>query len=415
MFIYQLLIRLLLPLAVLYLAITAFKLKKGSFAFFFQRLGFGYRNSNDPSNFKKVIWVHCASVGEVKAIEALVKCVSQSQPVLITTNTPTGKALVDDLFNHQIHHQYCPYDLPFMVRNIIKKFQPKALWVVETEIWPNLYIQCQKKPIPVSLINARLSKKTLKAPAWLKESYRITLNHTHQILCRNVQEAERFMTLGVEQSKVKTLGNLKYAGLTHITPMPSPIQEDYVLLASSHAGEELAIAQHWLKLNRPEKLVIVPRHPQRRNNILKDLQAIRPLLAVDSLNDPVTEDIRIILIDKIGVLMPLFSGAKVVIIGGSFTPKGGHNVLEPAAMQACIMTGPDMSDFENETDLLKKQGALIQVNDYDSLFTQLTPLLDQAETRQAMGDRAQKVIQSQQHILDDYLKQLDFDPDSSVQ
>jgi 3-deoxy-D-manno-octulosonic-acid transferase len=413
MIIYQTLIRLIFPLIIIYLAIYSKNIKQGKKTFLLQRLGFGYQNSHKSSS--KPIWIHCASVGEVKAAEPIIKLLDKTQSLLITTNTPTGKELVDSLALQNSTHQYCPYDLPWLINKLIKQFQPQQLWVIETEIWPNLYQQCNQQNIPISLINARLSKKTLNAPNWLKDAYRQALKNVTQILCRSDAELARFKQLGVADEKLQTLGNLKYASLPNITQQPAiqlpTIGQPFVLLASSHQGEEINIVERWLKLERQELLVIVPRHPKRRNKILKSLEKHRAIIAVHSLSEKITDRTKIVIIDEIGKLMPLYLNAKLVIMGGSFLSKGGHskgghNVLEPASVKATILTGPDMSDFEAETRLLKQQQAIIQVQNYQELFQFIPALLADPELRQQMGNRAEKVIKSQQYILNDYLNLL---------
>jgi len=404
---YQLLIRLLSPLVFLITVLEATK-RHGGWRYFAQRLGLSSPRSSEPGS----LWIHCASVGEVKAAEALIRRLQPDENLLVTTNTPTGAQLVENLFHQTVRHHYLPLDYPYAIRRFLNKQRPHALWVVETEIWPNLYRLTHQAGIPIQLVNARLSVKTLNSPAWLKRLYRETLGYVQNIYARNASEAERFRSLGADADKLHVLGNLKYAGLTSQTDYPNPIKKassahsDYVLAASTHAGEEEALVQLWQTLQRPELLVIVPRHPKRRNHILKALTANRSQLAVLSLNEPITTNTRFYLYDKIGALMPLYQHAKLVIMGGGFAPKGGHNVLEPASVKACILTGPDMSDFEEETQELLDHNGLIQLTQLDDLYQALPPLLDDADKRQTMGQAAFDVIQQKSHILDDYLAHL---------
>lgn len=402
--IYQSLIRLLSPVIILIITVEAFK-RRGGKRFLLQRLGFGF--SKEPKKEPpSPLWIHCASVGEVKASEPLIKHLIPLEEILITTSTPTGADLVQNLFSDSVHHCYLPFDWPYAIQNFLKTYTPKSLWVVETEIWPNLYRLTNKKDISITLINARLSRKTLSSPAWLKTTYRKTLQFVSQVLARSQTEADRFMALGCASDKIKVLDNLKYASLMDQPHYPAIIKKDYVLAASTHHNEEQQLVAMWLTLNRPELLVIVPRHPKRRDQILKALSPYRKQIAVFSLNEPITDEIQIYLDDQIGALMPLYAHAKLVIMGGAFVPKGGHNVLEPAAVKAPIITGPDMSDFEAETKLLLKQNALIQVNHIEEMEKILPSLLNDEIQRQVMGEAAYQVITSQSHILKDYLKAL---------
>jgi 3-deoxy-D-manno-octulosonic-acid transferase len=398
--IYQLLIRLLLPIVALFLLFTG----RNNLRFVKQRLGFGYQKKLTEIH---PIWIHCASVGEVKAIEHLVSHLAQKQPILITTNTTTGKELVDSLFSSlPVQHQYCPYDLPIFIQNFLKLNQPSECWIIETEIWPNLFKSCYKANIAVKILNGRLSKKTLTAPNWLKNTYKSTLKLVSIVITRNQTEADNFEKLGVNKENIQILGNLKYAGLADIKPQKSSIQQPFVLLASSHATEEFQIIQLWKKLNRNELLIIVPRHPKRSQSIVEELKNDRKQLAVFSLKEPITPNIKYYLIDAIDQLMPLFSDAKLVIMGGSFVEKGGHNILEPAAVQAAIITGKDMSDFEQETELLKNNQGLIQVCHFKELKNTLNKILDDEQALKKLGKNARRAVFSQKNIFKDYLKAL---------
>jgi len=402
MTLYQLLIRLLSPLIILLIMVEAIKRKTGS-DFFLQRLGLSYPLSKSSS---KRIWLHCASVGEVKAAESLISALQPQFDVLITTNTPTGKAVVETLFSDSVEHCYLPMDWPFAIRRFLKACQPSECWILETEIWPNLYRLCQQQQIPVTIINARMSHKTLNAPSWLKEAYQQSLQLVTQVLARSQAEADRFISLGANLEAVVVIGNLKYANQETITHYPNPINRDYILLASSHADEEFNISQAWLKQNRPELLVIVPRHPKRSGSIQKQLLKLSKSIKVASKGQSPDSETKLFLDDRLGQLMPLFEHAKLVIMGGSFVPKGGHNVLEPARYQKAIVTGPDMSDFEDETTLLLKHQGLLQCADFLELNTTILALIDDEKQRLQLGQQALIAIQSQKGILQNYLKAL---------
>lgn len=397
MFIYQLLIRLLSPLIWLITFIEAIK-RKGGWRYVFQRFGASY-----PSIGKDPIWIHCASVGEVKAAEPLIQRLIPNKNILITTNTPTGATLVNQLFEQQVTHVYCPLDWPYAIKRFLKHLKPHELWVVETEIWPNLFSVAAQKHLTISMINARLSKKTLSSPQWLQSAYKQSLQKVSRILARSEDEATRFIQLGATPDKIQVLGNLKYAALMNLPDYPNPVGREYVLLASSHKSEERAVTELWLTMKRPELLVIVPRHPKRINEILDDLKPYRGHTAVFSLKESITKETKIFIDDQIGALMSLYAHAKIVIMGGSFVAKGGHNILEPAAVRAAIITGFDMSDFESETQLLKQHQALIQTQNYRELKDALGGLIDDKDKQTQMGSKAHRVVLSQTHLLENYL------------
>lgn len=402
--IYQVLIRLLSPLVILFTVLDGIK-RQAERTFLLKRFGFFLPIFKDSNNR---IWIHCASVGEVKAAEPLIKAIQTEYDVLVTTNTATGKQLLESLFQQQVQHAYCPLDYPFAIRSFLKRTKPQQLWIVETEIWPNLYRLTAQQQIPIHIINGRLSPKTLKAPSWLKQSYQRSLQHVNLVLARSQTDAERFIQLGASTDKVSVIGNLKFAQLQQLVPQPNPINRDYVLAASTHEDEELQIAQAWLELNRPELLVIVPRHPNRSATIQKALKGLTSQLSVASLKEPITNQTEIYLDDRLGQLMPLFEHAKLVIMGGSFVDIGGHNILEPALFHRPIITGPSMDNFADELLLLNQFKGIVQVNNTAELKTQLITLLDTPSQAEQMGENALQAIQTQQKVLENYLKKLNI-------
>ncbi|WP_024852099.1 3-deoxy-D-manno-octulosonic acid transferase [Hydrogenovibrio kuenenii] len=397
---YQLLIHLLSPLVFFITVLEAIK-KQGGLAFILERLGLKYPEGSLPN--LSPIWIHCASVGEVKAAEPLIHKLLLNHSLLITTNTPTGHALIERLFNEKVLLAYCPVDYPYAIHRFLNHYYPSKLWVMETEIWPNLYREAHKKGIEISILNARLSRKTLNSPAWLKQAYQQTLALVSHLLVRNEQEASHFRQLNANNNTIQVLGNLKYAAIATPVATDRPIERPYILLASSHDNEETEVTQRWLSFHRAELLVIVPRHPKRADEIVKNLPLSRDQIRVYSKNEMIDSDTLVYIDDQIGALDPLFCHAKVVIMGGAFVPKGGHNVLEPAACGATILTGPDMSDFEEETQLLKSHQGLIQCSDYDSLFQELNSLIDAPGLLNKMGENAKQALQNKMHILEDYL------------
>jgi 3-deoxy-D-manno-octulosonic-acid transferase len=231
-----------------------------------------------------------------------------------------------------------------------------------------------------------------------------TLSLVTHLLVRNTQEAEHFQQLHAPESAIQVVGNLKFAAIDKTVKTECPVDRPYVLLASSHDNEEAEITQRWLALHRPELLVIVPRHPKRAEQIANSLSLNRNQISVHSLGENIHAKTLVYIDDRIGALTPFYCHAKLVVMGGAFVPKGGHNVLEPAACGVAILTGPDMSDFEAETELLKKHNALLQCSDYDTLFSELGRIIDANDERQKMGAAAKKALQDQTHILEDYLQ-----------
>lgn len=398
--IYQLLIRLLAPLIVALILWDAYK-RKGGWLFIRQRLGFSYPKTTRPG----AIWIHCASVGEVNSIEYLVKS-RPHQAWLITVNTPTGYqtatrlALSKDIY-------YLPLDWPFAIKRFLRKAQPSQLWVVETELWPNLYQQVFQNQIPISMINARLAKSIDKIPGWLNIEYQKCLQRVDKVLARSKAEAQRFISLGADPARVQVLGNLKQSGLKQLPDYPRQVTPEYVLLSSSHEDEELQIAKIWQQLNRPECLVIVPRHPKRGVKIQRQLQQHGITAHSFEQTEP-DNTTKVWIKNTLGELMPLFAHAKLVIMGGSFVEKGGHNFLEPAALGRAIITGWDNRDFEDELAWFQSKGAIIVCDDYQKLQQRLNQILTNGALLNELGRNAYQVVQSQPDILTAYQQALNI-------
>lgn len=409
--IYQALIRLLSPLVVLFTVLDGVKRQAGA-SFILKRLGFKLP-SLPPT--KQRIWIHCASVGEVRAAEPLINYILAKTPqpnLIISSNTATANRLIADLFTTQVHNAYCPLDYPIAIRRFLDHYKPTELIVVETEIWPNLYQQSAQRHISIRIINGRLSNKTLRAPNWLKKSYQKALQNVSHILARSQADADNFIALGAHTSKITVLGNLKFAQQQQVKHFQNPIDRDYLLAASTHDDEELQIVNLWLSLQRPELLVIVPRHPSRNTAIQNMLKKIGCTYSIASKNQSIKQSTQVYLDDRIGYLLPLYEHAKIVIMGGSFIAKGGHNPIEPALYKKAILTGPDGRNFKDEMALLVDHKGIVVCEDYTELRRQITCLLNDLDSdsgiAKRLGKNAFRAVKTQEKTLSNYLFALDL-------
>ena len=379
--------------------------------YLWQRLGFRY-----PSIEASGLWLHAASVGEVLAAESLVKALL-AEPVqprlLITTVTPTGALMVlqrftEQLENGKLTHAYLPIDWRSAVKRFLQRRNPNCALIMETELWPNLYAACTDRGIPLLIVNGRLSARTLQAPAWIRSLYRHSLQQVRTVLARSPQDAERFLQLGAAADRVRSIGNLKFSSARKLTDINAiTLPRPFVLAASTHDNEEEQLAKVWLTLDRhDELLVIAPRHPGRSASIIKQLQGLTQAIAVRSRNDTISADTRIYLADTLGELTGFMASAKVVVMGGSFVPVGGHNVLEPAMLGKAMVFGPYMHNFADEAAGLLGQQAALQVDDVSQLPDTLTQLLQDKDKRQAQGERALLFMQQQGNILEHYLAEI---------
>ena len=374
--------------------------------YFWQRLGFNYSHLPTDS-----LWFHCASVGEVNTVLPLIKNIHKKNnqlKILVTTNTITGAKIIKQQNLDYLFHSYFPFDWVNTINRFLKKTRPASIYIMETEIWPNLFNVCQKKTIAVYIINARLSKKTISANAWIKNILKISLSHVTAIYSRSKKDADSYLLLGADKERVTTVGNLKFT--TALTDQQSetnstiPKNREYVLVVSTHKDEERQIYDTWKKLCRNELLVIAPRHPERSASIVNQLDT--NAITIRSKNQSISETTEIFLLDTVGELKNYFDRAKVVIMGGSFIPIGGHNILEPASHNCAIITGPYMDNFKEELSLLLDNKAIIHINSklqsYPQLQELLTKLLDDEHYRTTLQSNTKKLSHDVKNILDDY-------------
>lgn len=376
------------------------------FRYLRQRLGFGFQTTSKPA-----IWLHAASVGEVLAAEPLIKALDKNYPnatVVVTTVTPTGAEMARQRLGKQIRHFYLPIDWHHAVRRFFRIVKPRCALIMETELWPNLYATCARLNQPLLIINARVSSKTLNTRVWIRDLYRNTLGHVSTVLARSQSDADGFVNLGAAPDKVRVIGNIKFSAAkpaTDITPIK--LSRSFVLAVSTHEDEELQLARMWLKMKTSDELlVIAPRHPNRSNSIIKQLNSLPVKLAVRSRNDTVHADTQIYLADTLGELTGFMVSAELVVMGGSFVPVGGHNILEPAMLGKAMIFGPHMHNFAEEVDGLLEQQAVIQVDDYQQLQQKLADLLQENPQKQVLGERARQFMQQNNDILDKYISEI---------
>ena len=407
MYIYRLLIFIFSPLILAHLIWKSFRL--GQPRFLLQRLG--YQLQHIPQG---CIWFHCASVGETNTVLPLLHELHKRHPdlqFLITTNTTTGAEIVERQNLPWLFHAFLPMDWCLTTLAFLRQLKPKALYLVETELWPNLIVLSRGKNIPVNIINGRLSNKTTGANNWVRSVYKQVLSKVEKIYVRSEADQNNYLNLGASNNQVSILGNLKFIPPASIgTESQKITQRDYVLIASSHSDEEFQIAKIWNSLDRKELLVIAPRHPERRDNIIKQLKQTgldASAIALRSQNDNITEQTRIYLLDTIGELTQWFAQAKLIVMAGSFIHRGGHNILEPAHFGKAIIFGPHMESFVDESELLTSNNAAVQVQSFDELGNAINELLNNESSRKELEDNAKQVLQPFSNIVNDYANAID--------
>jgi len=408
-FIYTLLLYLSLPIAILKLIA---KERKSPFrkAKLKNQLGFVTKTSG------KVIWVHCVSVGEFNAARPLIDQILDIYPehkLVITTTTITGAEAVRNHYQDRVIHYFFPFDLPFIVGSFVNKINPVACILLETEIWPNLINNLNKKAIPVMLINARLSERSLnKYQKFSSKLVQKTINQLTLIGSQNDPSSERFLSLGALPDKVVTVGNLKFDSNEKDNPNTTQSlqqmigQRRVVVFASTREGEEKKIIQSYVNLKDKfdALLIIVPRHPERFDEVFNLI--VDSGLKVKRRSDGLgcDESIQVLLGDSMGELLSYYSVCDIAFIGGSLIDTGGQNMLEAAAASKPILFGPSVFNFEKIAQLFLEKDAAIQVGDADDLMKTISALLLDDTKRQKLGENAKNSFEKNRGAVDRLLK-----------
>ncbi len=401
---YRLLFILLAPLLLLHTLWQAWQSRTLRLAQ--QRFGIGL-----PQRHDRPVWIHMASVGEVNAAVPLIQALQQRHPalpIIVTTVTATGAAMAKKKLPG-IEHCYLPLDFAYSSRAIVRAIAPRCLIIMETELWPQLYYQCGRQQIPLLIANGRLSQRTLNRPPWVHTVYRRALTNVTQVLARSEKDARHFVALGSDPQQVTVVGNIKFA-TPHATVInPITLPRPYVVAASTHHDEELQISQAWLAspLSGHYLLVIVPRHPARKNAILKRLFPLNAAVATRSSSEIVTDTTQIYLADTFGELQQFIAGAALVCMGGSLIPRGGQNLIEVAHQGRVALCGPHMDNFEDECELLLKHQAAFQVSSAHELIEKIEELLRQPETLQTLGQQAKALVNRQADMAKRYANALE--------
>ena len=384
-----------------------------------QRLG-----SLPPTNGKPVIWLHCVSVGETQAARPLAQRVKQQFPhhaLVVSTITLTGQKLARDVFRTQAESVfYFPFDWRWSVRRALKKINPAAVLLMETELWPNFLRECKAQHIPVALVNGRISRQSFRRYRLITFFLRRLLSCLSLAVMQSETDAGRLQALGMSDDKLYTAGNLKFdAQVTgELSAKTAAIRERFglrsgvplILAASTHAPEEEVLLES-IKLLQPARLMLAPRHPERFNEVATLIQ--KSGLSWSRRTDPTAagdKSATVILLDTIGELPATYSLADVVFVGGSIVDRGGHNVLEPAAAGAAVVTGAHTHNFHAIVDLMCEAKAIIQLPPVETsaaapeLTYVLKNLLSNTSEREELGRRAKQLVTDNQGATDRTIK-----------
>jgi 3-deoxy-D-manno-octulosonic-acid transferase len=382
--------------------------------------GFRERLGNYPEfkhDRRKVIWLHCVSVGETNAARPLVDELIQQFPlyrIVISTTTQTGQELAQNIFRDKADRVfYFPFDWKFSVCRALRTFKPSLVLLMETEIWPRLIVEAKRSVSEVAIVNGRLSQRSLDRYSSVRPIVSRVLRSVDLALMQNTKDAERIEALGIDANKVRVTGNLKFdlSSSEDEIELTERLKDRFqfdgsrplIVAASTHDPEERWIVES-LKENlaHDARLLIAPRHPERFqivSNLLKDSGQ----RFVRRSDEPSERDrsADIVLLDSIGELRAVFPLAEIVFVAGSLIPHGGQSILEPASAGVAIVTGHYTQNFNDAVKLFRADGALIQLpesSDENVIVAMLSAafddLLHSPNKRQDQGSKASALMKA---------------------
>lgn len=396
---------------------------------FRERLG---KLSGIESEGRPLVWIHCVSVGESQAARPLVRGIRQRFPnhvLVISTTTLTGQNLARELFKNEAAKVfYFPFDWRWTVRRALKAINPSAVLIMETELWPGFLHEAHRQQIPVAIVNGRISHQSFRRYKLISGFVSRVLECLSVGIMQTESDAERIRSLGLPASRVFVSGNLKFDAGT----MPSSNtlagelkkrfsiadEAPLILAASTHAPEERVMLEAFQRLRTESsqkiRLLLAPRHPERFAEVASLLDSSgltwtrrsNPSSAIDQTCDA-------ILLDTIGELQAIYSLAAVVFVGGSIANNGGHNILEPAAVGAAIVTGPHTHNFDGIVTVFAKNQAIIQLPVLSggqaggALRNVFRELLTDEQRRRELGQRAKHLVEQNQGATERTLNLLD--------
>lgn len=411
-YLYRILLNLAIPLALIGLAIRGFK-NPAYWSRWSERFGFV------PSEIKKAapfdLWIHAVSVGEARAAAPLVNRILSDRPdanILLTTTTPTGSAMVKMMLQNKVSHCYFPYDLAWAMRNFVNTVQAKTVFVMETEIWPNMIEMVKRAGSQLVYTNVRLSERSYLRYAKFPDLVKRTLAQVDFFAVQGKLDRKHLELLGVDANKIDETGSIKFD-----VYVPPSLRESAEVLrrelgqdrliwiaGSTREGEESKVlaAYKELKEKFPSLLlVLVPRHPERFDYMARKVQ--RRGLNVARRTEQRREidaDVDVYLGDTMGELSLLYACSDVAFVGGSLEPLGGQNILEPCAIGIPVVFGPHMFNFPDISRWTIKEGAGRMVKDETELVQVVSELLANPSLRDEMGSKGVAFIDAHKGALD---------------
>jgi 3-deoxy-D-manno-octulosonic-acid transferase len=374
---------------------------------------FGHDFPEIDSKGKPIFWIHAVSVGEVKAVLPLVHNLKEKgNHIILSCVTETGFAEAKKGVSEQESVVYLPFDLPYIIKPLVKKIQPKMVIITETDFWYHFQATAKECGAKLILVNGKISLRSLNRyrsfPYFAKN-----LLHSFDKLCvQNTLYARRFQTVGVLPSKLTITGNLKLESL-EVQESKSESADPILTLGSLHAPEEklwIPLLRSLWKKKPHLKVYLVPRHPERFEEVAKLLKTERLTFKRWSEQTHFDACTKLILVDTMGELTTCYCRSKVAFVGGSLTPKvGGHNLLEPLQYGVPVIYGPYIYNQTQFHELVQLYGAGFKLP-LTSMEQEVFSLLENEERRLNIASKGPKLIEDSRGALEKTVKELNKIP-----
>ncbi|MBU2251529.1 MAG: 3-deoxy-D-manno-octulosonic acid transferase [Candidatus Omnitrophica bacterium] len=371
---------------------------------------------------KEVIWIQVVSVGEANAIGNLIRKIKENYlaPIVISTTTLTGNKVARQKYSHCAQIVFFPLDTSWIVRHFIKVFRPIIFIAVETEIWPNLFSQLQKKKIPILIINGRISDRAFKRYKLIKPFLAKIINKCDYIAVQNQMYKKRFTYLGADKEKIIVSGNMKFESIIIDQQIALTIKNSYepvlkpggsllFVAGCTHPAEEEILLQVYQDITESSgdfKFLIAPRHPERVNQVARLIRSKGFLpFKISQVPEYFSEDITkkrkiVFILDTIGELIYFYGLADICFVGGSLSANGGHNILEPIYFGKPTIFGPHMDNFLDVEEVVLEKGAGLKVADRQELRQALMRLVKDEALRKNLNHKCQEVFQQERKSLE---------------
>lgn len=379
-----------------------------------------------PAKNLQTIWFHCVSVGETNAAQPLIEhYLKAGHAVLVTNTTKTGQARSKSLFLKAPYEAlfqavYLPADQKYLIADFYQKYQPKLLILVETELWPNLIDQAKEFKVPCILVNARLSEKSAKGYGKVPSLTRPMLQKLDRLLAQDLATQQRFIELGSQPDHTEVVGSIKFdiSAPEQFVQKAQQLQQDWnlssrkiITIASTHSPEEeklLTAFKPYLEQHSDWLLIVVPRHPERFDEVFNIAQSLNLNTQRRSLSQSIQSDTQVYLADSMGEMWLWYGLSQACFVGGSLNePGGGHNILEPMVLDLPTVIGPNYFNFQAIVDEFVQANAVAVGQSVDEVVQLLVRCLQDKTFAQQLSQHAIEVLNRNKGSLQKHIAVID--------